>query len=72
MSIKTTHLITREVAIQVMMSNLMKVGDRELEDMLESFPESHFRNYTICTQQEIEDDDKEKWPTPKIKTLNDF
>lgn len=72
MGIKSTYLITRETALQVMMTNLQKVENRELEDMLESFPESHFRNYTICTQQEIEEDDKEKWPMRKIKTINDF
>lgn len=72
MSIKSTYLITRETALQIMIMNLQKVEDRELADMLESFPESHFRNYTICTQQEIEEDDKEKWPMRKIKTINDF
>lgn len=72
MGIKQTHLITRETAIMVIMSRLSKVTDSELAEMLESFPESHFRNYEIVNQSEMDENDKKEWPTRAIKSIENF
>lgn len=72
MGVKNTHFITRETALAIMHSKLQEVPDESLADMLEDFPESHFRNYIIVTQEEIEKDGLKEYPIAKIKTLNDF
>ncbi len=64
-------MITREVA-QVMMSKLMSATDESLANMLEEFPESHFRNYCIVTQEELEKEKTAEYRGPIIETLNDF
>ena len=72
MSIKTTHLITREVAIQAILHKVMVASDSTLANMLEEFEESYFRNYRITDQNEIDENDKLEWPMPTIRTLKDF
>lgn len=72
MGVRSTHLITRETAIMVMMSRLSKVTDYELAEMLESFPESHFRTYKIVDQSEMDENDKKEWPTKAIKSIENF
>lgn len=48
MGIKTTHDIPRNVAIDIISKKLLgNVSNSELADMLESFPESEFRNYSV-------------------------
>lgn len=69
MSIKSTHLITREVAMQIVMSKIFSVSDSQLEDMLESFEESYFRNYRIV--HEIEEADEYGSPLA-IRSVNEF
>lgn len=67
MGIKTTHYITRETAMAVMFSRLQQAKDEDLADMLESFPESHFRNYCIISKEEIEELDD----FDKVRTIKD-
>lgn len=71
MSIKSTHYITRETALAVMFSKLQEVDNESLADMLEDFPESHFRNYRIITEDDLEELD-EFGLQKTIKTVNEF
>ncbi len=67
MEIKTTHYITREIAMQVMFSRLQQAKDEDLADMLESFPESHFRNYQVISSEDME----ELSDFEKVRTIKD-
>lgn len=66
------HLISRETAMAIMISGILKVSDDVLADMLESFPESHFRNYNIVSMEEVEQNDKKEYPLPVIRSINEF
>lgn len=72
MSIKSTHLITRRTALEIMLSKLRDVDNDSLADMLEDFPESHFRNYQIVSWSEIKKNDDEEYPIPSIKSIDQF
>ena len=50
MSIKTTHDITRELAIRIILEKLDNATNDELSEMLECFEESYFRNYNVVNQ----------------------
>ena len=48
MSVKSTYDVPRSVAIEIIQKKLLgNVSNEELADMLESFPESYFRNYNV-------------------------
>jgi hypothetical protein len=47
MSIKSTFGIKRDVAIQVLLSELYKISDEELALLLENLYQSETRNYII-------------------------
>lgn len=47
MSIKTTYDIDRKTAIAVIVDKVYNASNDELEDILEGFKESHFRNYIV-------------------------
>lgn len=71
MSIKTSHYITRATALAVMFSKLQEIDNESLADMLEDFPESHFRNYRIITEEDMKELDEFK-AIRTIKTVNEF
>lgn len=57
MGIKSTYDIDRETAIQVILSKTYKCTNEQLADMLEAFPESHFRNYGVFDELPVEPDE---------------
>lgn len=72
MGVKSTHIITRETAMQILLSKLDSASDEALASMLEEFPESDFRNYSIVTEKEIDENDKEEWPLRVIRNSREF
>jgi hypothetical protein len=47
MGIKSTYDIERQTAIAIIVSKINNRTNKELEDILEQFEESHFRNYIV-------------------------
>ncbi len=47
MGVKSTHHIKKEVALNIILSKVHSCTDKELEDILECFKESTYRNYII-------------------------
>jgi hypothetical protein len=47
MGIKSTYDIERQTAIAIIVSKINNSTNKELEDILEQFEESHFRNYIV-------------------------
>jgi len=47
MGIKSTYDIDRTTAILVIVSKIHSASNEALAEMLEAFPESHFRNYNV-------------------------
>lgn len=72
MGVKTTHIITRELAIRIISSRLVEAGDNAVANMLEQLPESEYRNYTIVTDEELEADKLNKYPSPCIDFIHKF
>lgn len=53
MGVRSTHVITRQVAQQALLSGIFAMSDEELADALENLPESEFRNYMIMSEEQI-------------------
>lgn len=66
MSIKTTHHINRRTAIAVIVSKINNCSNDQLENMLEEFDESYFRNYYVYDSLPDEEGNY------VIKTVSDF
>lgn len=74
MGIKTTHLISRHTAEEIMIRELSRriaqvhfMSDAALEDELETLPGSHFRDYRITSSIIAED-----YEHPCIRSPEDF
>lgn len=65
MSIKTTHSITREVAMSVISDKLHELTDEHLAEILLGFKESYFRNYAVYDTLPEDDD-------PCIRSVEEF
>ncbi len=50
MGTKSTYQITRETALEIIHAKMDELSDREIEAILEVYPESDFRNYQICDE----------------------
>ena len=63
MSVKSTHYITREVAIQIIMKKIFECNDSQLADTLESIVDSPFHNFIIVDQEDFEENKNkyEEW-----------
>lgn len=53
MSIKTTHMVTRDFAIQAILSRLYTMGDEQLSYVLEEAIHNGFYNFRIATPEEM-------------------
>ncbi len=69
MGIKSTHDITRETAMAVLMSKIPILTDEQLENILEEFEESYYRNYSIV--DEIDEPDENGYPLA-IRSVHEF
>lgn len=54
MGVKSTHLITRKVATQIIMQKIFECSDSQLAETLESIVDSPFHNFSIVDEQEFE------------------
>lgn len=72
MGIKTTHIITRQVALEIISSKLQEAADDVISDILESFPESHFRNYDIVSEEEFLLNETKEYPMPEVDSIEKF
>lgn len=72
MSIKTTHLVTRDFAIQAILRKLYDLSDAQLADMLETTLHNGFYNFSIVSDQELEDNFEKEYPTPALTDLNNL
>lgn len=68
MSIKTTHDITRSLAIEAILSKLHYCSDEHLERILEAVVGNGFYNFMIVDSH----NPYEKYPPPRIESLSDI
>jgi len=68
MGMKSTHYIKRKTAIEVILSKVYNCTDEQLENMLESFDESEYRNYWIVETDGGFDEEEEL----NIRDINRF
>lgn len=72
MGVKSTYLIDRELAKQILLSKIMQMTYTELEDALEACKESEFRNYQVKTYREIIENSNKEFPNFSIQTFGEF
>lgn len=72
MSIKTTHFVTREFAIAAILKKLDEANDQQLAYILEEVLHNGFYNFRVVSQEEMDEDDKDEWPMPKLTDLDDL
>jgi len=71
MGIKGTHTISRETAIEVILTKVHESTNKQLAIMLEEFEESYFRNYAVVDEMpSVEEADWEEGFM--IRNLEDF
>ena len=54
MGVKSTHYITRHVAIQVILNKIITCTDAQLEGMLEGIVDSPYHNFAIVDEERFE------------------
>lgn len=55
MGVKSTYTVRREIAQQVLLSNIFKLSNDQLAEALEALPQSTYRNYNVTDT--VEEDD---------------
>ncbi len=71
MGVKSTHIISRKLAIDILEDNICNMSDSQLSNCLEQFNVSEFRNYSVESEDESEDE-IDKSETLIIKDRNQF
>lgn len=61
MGVKSTYTLTRSTALRVLEEAIVHATNKELAEMLESLPQSTFRNYQVCGYEEFSKE-KESYP----------
>lgn len=67
MGVKSTYDISRQTAINVILSKLYNLSNDALANMLEEFEESEYRNYSVHDQ--LPEDARSEWT---IKDAREF
>ncbi len=63
MGVKSTYIITRKVATQIIMQKIFECNDSQLADTLESIVDSPFHNFIIVDEEDFEENKNryEEW-----------
>ena len=69
MSIKTTHLVTKEFAKDAILHLLDKCNDDQLANILEEVIHNGFYNFMIVDEQMFEENKDQKYPLPFIDEI---
>ena len=75
MSIKSTHLVTREFAIKAILSKQHDIYDltnEELSYLLEESIHNGFYNFSVVSESEIEDNKHKDYPLPYLDDIYDL
>jgi hypothetical protein len=72
MSIKSTHYVTRQFAIQAILIKLHTLDDEQLGNILEEVIHNGFYNFSVVDQSVIDEQKEEEWPSPYLDDLNNL
>ncbi len=72
MGVKSTHLVTRDVAMQAILSKLYSMDDDRLANVLEEVVDSDFHNFHIVSREEITENLDSEYPSPCIQSVSDL
>lgn len=70
MSIKTTYLVTRELAIESIVKKINNATDEQLGDILETVVDNKFYNFIIVDQSIIEIEKQNKYFVNVFESVN--
>lgn len=70
MSIKSTHIVTREFALAAIEKKLEDATDEQLANILEEAIHNGFYNFQVVSQEEFEQDQNGKYPMPALTNLD--
>ena len=72
MSIKSTHLVTREFAIEAILqrqNDIYNLNNDQLSDLLEETLHNGFYNFRIVSEYEMIENKNEKYPIPYLDDI---
>lgn len=73
MGIKSTHLVTRESAIQIIKQKIEEIdslNDEELANLLEEVIHNGFYNFEVVSDEEFKEQMEQEYPLPYIDIYN--
>lgn len=70
MSIKSTHVVTREFALAAIEKKLQDATDEQLAYILEEALHNGFYNFQVVSQQEFDENRNKKYPMPTLTNLD--
>jgi hypothetical protein len=66
MSVKSTHMVTRDFAISVIISKVLVMSDDDLGDALEEVLRSEYHNFVVVSQKRMRENKLKEWPDPYL------
>lgn len=75
MSIKTTHLVTREFAIEAILrkqNDIYDITDDDLSELLEESIHNGFYNFVVVSKSEFEENKSKDYSTPYLYDVSDL
>ena len=70
MSIKTTHLVTREFTLAAIRKKLEEANDSQLENILEEVIHNGFYNFQIVSEEAMEENKSQKYPDAMLTDIH--
>lgn len=70
MSIKTTHIVTRDFAIKAIQQELEECTDEQLSNILEEVIHNGFYNFSIVSDVEFQENLENMYPSPYLNNLD--
>ena len=70
MSIKTTHLVTREFALEAIYKKLEEANDSQLANILEEAIHNGFYNFRVVTEETMEENKRDYYPDATLTDIH--
>lgn len=75
MSIKSTHWVTRDFAIEAIFKKLEtinNISNKKLAYLLEEVVDNEYYNFTIVSEKDLENNRNEEWPRKFLDNINEL
>lgn len=69
MGVASTHYVTREFAIAVIMGKIHMISDKDLATVLEDVLHNGFYNFIVVDKHTFEENKRQQWPMPYLDDI---